>query len=283
LGHSVKIGLDGTLGLGNASFLSFQLLTELKRNHLVYLYQDLGESRPGILSDHLKSSEEIGLSGNLAGEWEGFCRALSGAGVQLQNKEDELIWMGGDRSGSLTVKNIYLALAKKKWPNVIGGWRRHMWKWDMVQKIKLFIWLSIENRILTWDTLQRKGWQGPNICHLCTKEVESVYHLFVSYNFFREVWIKINKVFNILTAWEVSTLSGCFENWDKKEAIYSTLPSILCWFVWMERNNYIFEGSKPSTVSIVSKVKAFLPFNPFVKKAIIHILQNPCYITSIMN
>jgi hypothetical protein len=129
---------------------------------LVYLYQALGESRPGFLSDHWKTSEEIGLSGNLAVEWDAYCRELSGVGVQLQNQEDALIWTGGDRSGCLNVKNIYLALAKKKWLNVIGGWRRHMWKWDMAQKIKLFIWLSIENKILTWDTLQRKGWQGPN-------------------------------------------------------------------------------------------------------------------------
>jgi hypothetical protein len=32
-GHSVLLGLDIILGLGNYSFLSHQLLTELKRNH----------------------------------------------------------------------------------------------------------------------------------------------------------------------------------------------------------------------------------------------------------
>jgi hypothetical protein len=177
-----------------------------------------------------------------------------------------LIWTGGDRSGSISVKNIYLALAKKNWPIGVGGWRRHMWKWDLVQKIKLFTWLSVENRILTWDTLQRKGWQGPNICHLCFKEVESVFHLFVSCSFCREVWNKIFKDFVIMTAWEGSSLCECFENWHKKEASYLTLPSIICWFVWLERNKFIFEGSKPLTFSVVSKVKALLPSVPLVKK-----------------
>jgi len=154
--------------------------------------------------------------------------------VQLQNQEYALIWTGGDRSRCLNVKYIYLSLARKKWLNVIGGWRRHIWKWDMAQKIKLFIWLSIENKILTWETLQRKGWQGPNLCHLCSKDAESVYHLFVSCSLCQDVWIRIKKELNILTVWEGSTLSGCFENWDNKEDFYITLPSILCWFVWLE-------------------------------------------------
>jgi hypothetical protein len=59
-------------------------------------------------------------------EWDAYCRELIGAGVQLQNQEDELIWTGGDRSGSLTVKNIYCAFAKKKWqtPTTTHGGRK---------------------------------------------------------------------------------------------------------------------------------------------------------------
>jgi hypothetical protein len=50
------------------------------------------------------------------------------------------------------------------------GWRRHLWQLDLAQKIKFFTWLAIENKILTWDTVQRKGWEGPHIFHLCSKE-----------------------------------------------------------------------------------------------------------------
>jgi hypothetical protein len=44
-GHSVLLGLDNILGLGNSSFLSHQLISELKRNNMVYLYQAIGKSR----------------------------------------------------------------------------------------------------------------------------------------------------------------------------------------------------------------------------------------------
>jgi hypothetical protein len=132
-----------------------------------------------------------------------------------------------------------MALAKNKWLNVIGGWKRHLWKWDMAQKIKLFIWLSSENKILTWDTLQKKGWQSPNRCHLCSKYVESVYHLFVSCSFCWDVWLRIKKELNYLVVWEGSTLSDCFENWVKKEVVFITLAlhSLLVRLVGAEQSN----------------------------------------------
>jgi hypothetical protein len=131
----------------------------------------------------------------LALEWDDFCKVLSGSGVQLQNKEDELMWTGGDKSGLISVKNVYTALTNKLWHHTIGGWRRHLWSWNIAQKIRLFTWLAIENKILTWDILQRKGWEGPSICQLCSSDSETVLHLFVKCSFTRQVWdrIKMNK------------------------------------------------------------------------------------------
>jgi hypothetical protein len=145
---------------------------------------------------------DLGLVGSLAEEWEDYQKALCHAGIQLRNNCDELCWVGGDSSGRISAKNIYLALAKTFWPNPVEGWRKHLWKWDLTPKIKLFIWLSLENRILTWDNLQRKGWEGPNICVLCQDEAESVYHLFVTCRFSREVWNQLYSVLSIHSYWE---------------------------------------------------------------------------------
>jgi ribonuclease HI len=87
-----------------------------------------------------------------------------------------------------------------------------------------------------------------------------------------------------LTVWEGSTLYGCFENWDRKEAIYITLPSMLCWFVWLERNKKIFEGSNPSPLSVVYKLRENLASRPFtLKKAIPRIVQIPSFTTPIVS
>jgi len=63
----------------------------LKEKNMMYLYQAKGKSRPGFISKNWISSEEIGLRGNLASEWDGYCSELIGAGVQLKNYDDEII------------------------------------------------------------------------------------------------------------------------------------------------------------------------------------------------
>jgi hypothetical protein len=103
-----------------------------------------------------------------------FRIALIGAGASIQDTKDELMWTGGDTSGSLTVKNAYMALiSTQRFPSY-GGWRYNIWKWDLQLKIKLFIWLAAENKILTWDILQQKGWEGPSRCQLCKHNTEDI-------------------------------------------------------------------------------------------------------------
>jgi hypothetical protein len=226
--------------MGQSLFLSSHLRAELRRNSVLYLYQARGAGRLGIPLSYWKSGEELGLVGNIAKDWEAYRKSLFYVRIQLQDKNDELLWAWDDCSGTISAKKLYLALAKKFWPSPVGGWRRHLWKWDLIPKIKLFIWLSLENIILTWDILQRKGWQGPNICVLCLNEAESVYHLFVSYCFCREVWSHFYTTLNIQIVWEGAFLNSFFESWLEKEETFITLPSIICWYLWLERNQVIF-------------------------------------------
>jgi hypothetical protein len=104
---------------------------------------------------------DLGLSGSLAVEWECYRKALNSSGVSIMDGDDTLMWTGGDHSGYLSAKNVYLAILSTQDCLVIDGWRRGIWKWTIQLKIKLFTWLAIEGKIHTWDTLQRKGWEGP--------------------------------------------------------------------------------------------------------------------------
>jgi hypothetical protein len=100
---------------------------------------------------------------------------------------------------------------------------------------------GVENKILTWDNLQKKGWEGPNICHLCSRDSETVLHLLVNCNFTQQVWQKIKSGLNIKSAWEGNNLFICFDSWIKKERNFITLPSLVCWFIWLERNKTILK------------------------------------------
>jgi hypothetical protein len=103
-----------------------------------------------------------------------------------------------------------------------------MWTWDIALKIRLYTWLAVENKILTWDNLQKKGWEGPSLCHLCSRDSETVLHLLVNCNFTQQVWQKIKSGLNLKTTWEGNNLITCFDSWLKKEGILALFPP---WFV----------------------------------------------------
>jgi hypothetical protein len=96
-----------------------------------------------------KDSEELELTGELSMEWLQFRRALQATGVIVIGNEDEQIWTWGDTSGVILVKNVYEALLSTQNLPLITGWRIQMWKWNIPQKIKLFLWLAVNNKIST--------------------------------------------------------------------------------------------------------------------------------------
>jgi hypothetical protein len=137
------------------------------------------------------SSEKLEFSGEQASEWENYISELNGVGISLDNTKDTLLWTGGDSSGNITVKNIYAALISTQQLPIWRGWRVNIWKWKLQLKIKIFLWLAADNRILTWEVLNKKGWEGPGICILCKHNTEDINHLFVHCSFSKTVWSRI--------------------------------------------------------------------------------------------
>jgi hypothetical protein len=257
-GFSIHIGKDNILDIGNATKLSQDLLLALKTQNVSYLYQAKAQSSRGFVSDQWRTSEELGLSGTLALEWKTYIRDLICSGVQLRDGEDLILWTGGDHSGSLSTNNVYNALAQKLWPLQIDSWRKQLWKWDLAFKIKLFFWLALDSKILTWDSLQKRGWCGPSICPLCFREEESIPHLFIYCPFTIKLWQKLHTVYNLATIWGGISLTSCFEDWIKVEKCYKTLPIIVCWHVWLERNSCIFENRIPSELRACIKIRGMM-------------------------
>lgn len=168
------------------------------------------------------------------------------------------MWSGGDRSGLLTSKNVYTTITNTLWQNSIGRWRKQLGSWNIAQKIKLFTWLTIENKIHTWDNLQRKGWVGPSMCQLCISDEKTVMHLFIKCPFTWQIWEIITYEQNINTAWEGTAITACYDYWLKRERNLKNLPSLVCWFVWLERNKKFFENGTPSTSIVAYKTLGML-------------------------
>jgi len=117
---------------------------------------------------------------------------------------------GGDGSGLLTVSNAYAALLQTVGSNEEIPWLFSIWNWAIPLKIKFFIWLCIKDRPLTWEALQKRGWQGPGRCPLCTLATESLNHLLIHCRFTVYVWNYLLQFLSLSFSWKEDSVSECF-------------------------------------------------------------------------
>jgi hypothetical protein len=68
---------------------------------------------------------------------------------------------------------------------IYGGDQGKVWWWSKTWKIKapkkmrIFLWLSLWNRVLTWDMLQKMGRHGPSTCYMCRGVEKNIGHLII--------------------------------------------------------------------------------------------------------
>jgi ribonuclease HI len=253
-GQLIEVGRDCILGLGRHALLSAPLLAHLHRKNIFFLHQIISPSNGGLLGDHWLSGEELQLDFDLYSEWIGYTQSLMEAGIRLQDRPDVLLWTGGDQSGSLTAKNVYLALASFYWSQDKSNRCHQIWKADCPVKLKLFFWLLIENRILVWTNLQARGWEGPSRCYLCQQQSETIPHLFITCPFIRAVWQILDPSLLFYSTWSGPCVLDCFQRWISVNKTLTLLPVYLIWQVWKSRNSALFDGKSPSAHYVANTI-----------------------------
>jgi hypothetical protein len=78
---------------------------------------------------------------------------------------------------------VYNALTS----NDAGPSHKKIWKSKIPAKIQIFLWLVLDNAILTKDNMIRRKWQGDPSCYFCPAN-ESVAHLLFDCNIAKVVW-----------------------------------------------------------------------------------------------
>lgn len=115
------------------------------------------------------------------------------------------------------------------------------------------------------DSLWRKGFYIPNICLLCYSESELLSHLFLHCPFSWEIWCCLARDFGVtfiahltirglMGGWSNPMLS-CFGKW-----IWRLVPLVVCWAIWLERNNWVFKGHSKSAWEVYWRAKDFILF-----------------------
>ena len=125
------------------------------------------------------------------------------------------------------------------------------------------------------------------ICALCSKAVDSVYHLFFHCIVWKNVIDIIKEQYHITPSFQSDDLCSYLEKWTdcfSKNSAYYYLPFLAMWVVWKVRNISIFEGKNVPVTSIFHHITCFshmyCPSVIKVKKSrtigLSHVLVYPC-------
>jgi hypothetical protein len=210
-GSSILVGKDEILGLGKRSFLSPEMIIFLNINHVHFLYQARKASVQGTICSNWLNNRDLGLVGDLVVEWELYRKILIESDISHTSCQDELRALGGDGTILLTTYNVYNALSTDLWENITGDVKKKLWTWECPLKTKLFTWLLIKEKQLTWNNLHKRGWHSPGLCFLCKGSEESVFHLFVECSFTCYIWDKRSTHYRLIFGWLGTTLREFFD------------------------------------------------------------------------
>jgi len=127
-------------------------------------------------------------------------------------------------------------------------------------KIKLFIWLVHNRKILTWENLLKKGFIGPSKCYLCDSQKEMMDHLLNLCLFTSIVWERVASIFKKTNRDRLSisnTLKNWRKNFSRNEIInraWTLVPGYVTWNVWKERNSRIFKNKASKPQHIIDQI-----------------------------
>jgi len=88
------------------------------------------------------------------------------------------------------------------------------------------------------------------MCSLCKEDRESTKHIFLNCPFTQLVWDDLKNILNLDIGWNGNIVVDSFINWSFQNYKLITLPTYVCWYIWVDRNKELFEDLSPSVQRI---------------------------------
>ena len=109
----------------------------------------------------------------MAEEWNKYINLLVTNFIHLGTDPDKLVWTKNPKTGQYTTKLGYqVSIEDKTWEEKKWWWRK-LWHTQSPIKTQITMWLALSNKLLTWEKLQKRGFEGPSICPLCRTNDET--------------------------------------------------------------------------------------------------------------
>jgi ribonuclease HI len=195
-----------------------------------------------------------------------FFSLLHGMAPIHARRKDTRGW--GSMAGGFSVAQGYAKLLEQPYvPPDPAPWKG-IWNHSSIPKVDFFCWLLCHRKILTDDRLQKRGIYGPSRCILCRENVECARHLVLECKFASQIWHELLGTWRSNFVFPSST-SELFANWLPRypgpfpknkiiKAAWTSLPKIISWQIWLERNKRIFRNKEQDAKFVVIKIKCQL-------------------------
>lgn len=107
---------------------------------------------------------------------------------RLNGEQDHFVWIL-DKSKSYSTRSMYRSLTFRG----VGGLNKKdgqtvkLWKSKLPNKLKIFVWMVVQDRLQTGVNLKRRKWKCNKNCRRCGLP-ETMDHIFFSCHIAKVVW-----------------------------------------------------------------------------------------------
>ena len=157
-------------------------------------------------------------------------------GVSLTSETDSLIW-SYTSSGVYSSSSLYAII---NFRGVKRIFTPAVWKIVVPPRIHIFLWLLLNNKIMTRDNLKKRNLNKPEDCVFCSGK-ETVGHLFFDCLVAKLIWKDISDFLGFDIG---ANLNSIAHYWiaDSRHAALNMICSAVLWSIWTLRNDFVFNG-----------------------------------------
>lgn len=199
-------------------------------------------------------------------------RKIIGIRKQLASLQNGREWI---EAPSFSIQKVYKALMGEvhKTP-----WAKLMCQTTVPAKYKFVVWMAMHERLATCSYLRRIGIQVDHACCFCSREEETMDHLFFGCEFSRDVWRKVavmGGVYSDAAQWHEGRrlLEAHCTNSNGKQRVYRSMVCVLIYHIWKERNGRRMKGSVNSADVIANQCMFMLAWCGLKDKKVGRFLQ----------
>ncbi|KAL4290725.1 hypothetical protein GQ457_14G003440 [Hibiscus cannabinus] len=154
------------------------------------------------------------------------------------------VWRWEDKRG-FTTRSAYAFLVLDSGTHYPAVWRR-IWKLVVPQRVQVFVWVTLHERLLTNAERVRRHFANSELCGICGGAREDMEHVLRSCAMAKGLWLRL-----IPSASRVSFFSLTFKEWFctnlfegsfvSNDDEWSNRFAIMCWLLWKRRCRLLFE------------------------------------------